>query len=249
MENLQVGSPTEDKTKNRSMPVSLVDFTTFAAINEHHAMPREIDALGAYCERWSTAQSTLLHELERETHLKTLAPQMMSGHLQGRLLSLLSQLCQPRVILEVGTFTAYATLCLAEGLPPGGRLHTIEVNEELAYLIRKYIRRAGGEDRIQLHLGDAAELIPQIEGDFDLVFIDAGKMDYARHYDLVIDRLRPGGLLLADNVLWSGKIVDRLHDDPDAQILHAFNQKVQADERVDNLILPIRDGLSIARKR
>ncbi len=211
-------------------------------------MPREIDPLSAYCERLSTAQSALLYELERETHLKTLAPQMMSGHLQGRLLSLLSSLSQPNAILEIGTFTGYAAMCMAEGLAPGGTLHTIEVNEELAYIIRKYIKKAGWEDRIQLHLGDAAEIIPQLEGNFDMVFIDAGKMDYAFHYDLVIDRLRPGGLLLADNVLWSGKIVDRLND-PDAQVIHAFNQKILDDPRVDNVVLPIRDGLTIARKK
>lgn len=210
-------------------------------------MPREIDPISAYCENLSSPQSTLLYDLERETYLKTLAPQMMSGHLQGRLLSLLSRLRQPQAILEIGTFTGYATLCLAEGLAPGGQLHTIEANEELEYLIRKYIQRAGLEKQIHLHIGEASQVIPTIVGDFDLIFIDGGKLDYPKHYDLVIDRLRPGGLLLADNVLWSGKVVSHPND-PDAQALHAFNQKLQQDQRIEQLILPLRDGLTIAQK-
>lgn len=211
-------------------------------------MTKETDRLTAYCEAHSSPQSPLLYELERETHLKTLAPQMMSGHLQGRLLSLLSSLLQPQVILEIGTFTGYAALCMAEGLADGGRLHTIEANEELAPFIRRYIKKAQLEERIQLHIGKAQEVIPNIPDDFDLVFIDAGKMDYARHYDLIIERVRPGGLILADNVLWNGKVV-RERKDKDTQLLDAFNKKLHADSRIAPLILPFRDGLTIARKK
>lgn len=203
--------------------------------------------MAGYCERLSTPQSALLHELERETHLKTLAPQMMSGHLQGRVLSLISKLVRPVRALEIGTFTGYAALCLAEGLAPGGVLHTVEANAELAYIIRKYIGRAGLEGQICLHIGRAQDIVPGLEGVFDLVFIDAGKHDYPLYYDLVVDRMAAGGILLADNVLWSGKV---LHPEQDADTLalHRFNEKVQQDARVENLILPIRDGVLVARK-
>ena len=211
-------------------------------------MTLETNSIGEYCEALSSPPAPLLYELERETYLKTLAPQMMSGHLQGRLLSLLSTLSRPRSILEIGTFTGYATLCLAEGLAEEGCLHTIEANEELEPFIRRYLQKAGLEQKVQLYIGDARDIIPQIDTDFDLVFIDGGKLDYNEHYDLIIDRVRPGGLILADNVLWSGKVVQE-PDDPDAQALHAFNEKVQQDPRVENFILPLRDGLMIARKK
>lgn len=211
-------------------------------------MSRPVDLLTQYCEALSTPPSPLLKELERETHLKTLAPQMMSGHLQGSLLQLLCQLKQPKKVLEIGTFTAYATLCIAAGLPKDGQLHTIEVNPELEYLIRKYIQRANFEEKIQLHIGKAEEVVPTLGGHFDFVFLDAGKLDYPHFYDLVIDRVNPGGLIVADNVLWSGKVVQK-RKDKDTKALHAFNQKIQADTRVNNLILPIRDGLLIAQKK
>ena len=201
-----------------------------------------------YCEKYTTEPSQLLYELERETHLKTLAPQMLSGHLQGQLLSLLSQLVQPQTILEIGTFTAYATICLAKGLASNGILHTIEANEELAYLIRKYIQKAGLEEKVQLHIGDAKKIIPQLATNFDIVFIDAGKNDYAFFFDLTIAKLNPGGLIIADNVLWSGKVVMQ-HHDKDTSTIHRFNEKVKKDERVDTLMLPIRDGILIARKK
>ncbi|GJM34250.1 MAG: O-methyltransferase [Saprospiraceae bacterium] len=203
--------------------------------------------LEAYCEQQSTPPSLLLQELERETHLKTLAPQMLSGPLQGRVLSLLSHLVQPKQVVEIGTFTAYATICMAEGLAPGGTIHTIEANQELEYLIRKYIRKAEMEDRIQLHIGQAQDIIPTLEGAFDMVFIDAGKQEYLQYYELIIDRMNPGGLILADNVLWSGKVLNP-GEDQDAQVLHQFNQIVLQDSRVEQLILPLRDGLMIARK-
>jgi caffeoyl-CoA O-methyltransferase len=204
--------------------------------------------LSAYCESHSEPPDPILYELERETHLKTLAPQMASGPLQGQLLQLLSSLLYPQSILEVGTFTGYATICLARGLAPGGKLITIEANPELAWFGEKYFAKAGLADRIDARIGDALDIIPTLRQSFDLIFLDAGKRDYARYYDLVIDQLNPGGLLIADNVLWSGKVI-REPEDKDAQILDEFNQKVNQDPRVSVLMLPIRDGLLIAQKK
>ncbi|MEL6926370.1 MAG: class I SAM-dependent methyltransferase, partial [Bacteroidota bacterium] len=170
------------------------------------------DQLQDYCEAHSSTQSELLYRLERETYLKTLAPQMMSGQLQGRLLSLLSKLLRPNCILEIGTFTGYATLCLAEGLSANGQLHTIEGNEELSYISQKYFDESAFASRIHPHIGDAKTIIPQLDLTFDLVFIDAAKLHYALFFDLVIDKVRPGGILLADNVLWSGKVVRNATD-------------------------------------
>lgn len=202
----------------------------------------------AYCEAHTTPQSPIFYELERETHLKTLAPQMLSGAVQGQFLRLLCQIQQPKTALEIGTFTGYAALCIAEALPQNGTLHTIEANPELEYIIRKYINKAGLEDKIQLHLGQAENVIPNLSTNFDFVFMDAGKQYYLTHYKLVIERLNPGGLLIADNVLWSGKV---LLPDPDAdtQIIQAFNEMIQQDDRVENIMLPLRDGVTIARKR
>ncbi|MEM8908947.1 MAG: O-methyltransferase [Bacteroidota bacterium] len=201
-----------------------------------------------YCEAHSTPQSDLLYQLERESNLKTLSPQMISGNLQGQLLRMISQLMRPEKVLEIGTFTGYATLCLAAGMPADGQLHTIEANPELAYLIRRYLQKAKLETLVHLHLGDARQLIPKLNMTFDLVFIDAGKNDYALYYDLVFEQVKPGGLILADNVLWSGKVVEASADN-DTRVIDAFNKKIQADERVENLILPIRDGLSLIRKK
>jgi caffeoyl-CoA O-methyltransferase len=210
----------------------------------------QINRLHLYCEEHTSPQPPLLNALERETHLKTLAPQMLSGHLQGHFLSLLSQLMQPTDVLEIGTFTGYSAICLAQGLRPGGRLHTIEANPEMEYLIRDYLQRAGLEERVSLYIGEAQQIIPTLEGSFDLVFIDAGKQEYALFYDLVIERVRSGGLIIADNVLWSGKPLEPAlrEQDADTAAIHQFNQKVQQDGRVDNIMLPIRDGLLIARK-
>lgn len=207
-----------------------------------------VQLIHEYCENHTTPQSQLLYDLERETHLKTLAPQMLSGHLQGAFLSLISQLMRPKVILEIGTFTGYAAICLAQGLAADGRLHTIEANPELEYLIRKYVNRAGLADKIQLHIGKAEDVIPTLDLRFDLVFIDAGKQQYLDFYNMVIEKVNPGGLILADNVLWSGKVI-REEDDADTQTIRAFNDMVQADERVENIMLPLRDGLLITKKK
>ncbi|GAB5552374.1 MAG: O-methyltransferase [Saprospiraceae bacterium] len=203
-----------------------------------------------YCETHSSPHSNLLYELERETYLKTLAPQMLSGQLQGRILSMISQLKQPKTILEIGTFTGYATLCLAEGLVENGEIITIEANPEVAYFIEKYKQKAGLENQIINITGRAEAVIPTLNQTFDLAFIDAGKRDYAHHFDLVIDRMNPGGILLADNVLWSGKVLQTPEQqDADTQLLDAFNKKIQADDRIENILLPIRDGLTVMRKK
>lgn len=210
----------------------------------------QIKELNAYCEELSSPHPALLQELERETYLKTLAPQMMSGHLQGRLLSLISRLKRPHCILEIGTFTGYSTLCLAEGLASGGKLITIEANPELAWFIDKYKKLAGLEQAIDHRTGRAEDIIPQMNNHFDLVFLDAGKRDYADHYELVIDRVLTGGIILADNVLWSGKVIQPPEEqDEDTRLLHTFNEMILADQRVENVLLPIRDGLMVMQKR
>lgn len=210
-------------------------------------MPTD-DKILPYCLQFTTPADPVLQALERETHLRTLYPQMLSGPLQGALLQLFSQLARPRRILEIGTFTGYSAICLARGLAEDGCLHTIEADDELVPIINKYIHRAGLADKIILHVGDASEIIPELDERFDLVFLDAGKMDYARHYELVLPKMNPGGVLLADNVLWSGKVPAE-HPDPSAQALREFNARVHRDERVENLLLPLRDGLMVARKR
>lgn len=208
---------------------------------------RFLNAIQQYCEAHSGGPDPVLYELERETGLKTLAPQMLSGRLQGQFLQMISRLMQPKRILEVGAFTGYATICLARGLAPGGYMHTIEVNPELAYIIRKYLHKAGLQPQVQLHIGDALEVIPILPGDFDLIFLDAGKQQYAAYFELLIDRLTPGGLLLADNVLWSGKVLQE-QKDADAESLHRFNAMIRDDERVEQVMLPLRDGLFMIRK-
>lgn len=203
--------------------------------------------LNQYCEAHTTPASAVLHALERETHLRTLSPQMLSGHLQGQLLRFLSLMLKPRLALEIGTFTGYSAICLAEGLAPDGVLHTIEANVELEAMIRRYLAEAGLQERVRLHMGDALQIVPGLEGPFDLVWIDAGKQDYTYYYDMVIDKVSPGGFILADNVLWSGKVL-QADLDLDALALHRFTQKVHADPRVENLLLPVRDGILMARK-
>lgn len=206
-----------------------------------------IQKLTEYCESHTTPQSSLLHELERETHLKTLAPQMTSGHLQGQFLSLLSHLVRPKAILEIGTFTGYATICLAQGLQKDGIIHTIEVNEELEYLSKQYFEKSGFQHQIKQYTGNAKAIIPTLNEEFDIVFIDAGKLDYPDYYDLIFDKVKKGGLILSDNVLWSGKIVNGATDKHTRQ-LDFYNKKLLKDERIEHLILPLRDGMGIARK-
>lgn len=201
-----------------------------------------------YCADHTTRNGALLAELERETQLRTLNPQMLSGPYQGMLLRFISLMIRPRRILEIGTFTGYAALCLAEGLPADGLLHTIEINDEMEGLIRKYINRSGLSAHIRLHIGDAAGIIPALEEVFDLVFLDAGKMDYPLHYELALAKTRPGGFIMADNVLWDGKVAGSDEKDETARALRIFNDFVQNDPRVENILLPVRDGLMLIRK-
>jgi predicted O-methyltransferase YrrM len=204
-----------------------------------------------YAEQHTSPESELLSQLNRDTYANVLVPRMLSGHMQGRILSLFSHMIQPKRILEIGTYTGYSALCMAEGLAPGGELHTIDINEELEERIRKYFDKSGSGDRIHLHIGNALEIIPTISGELDMVFIDADKENYSRYYDLVIDRMSDKGIIIADNVLWSGKVLDEkeLAKDKDTRALHEFNQKIHADERVENVLMPVRDGLMVVRKR
>jgi predicted O-methyltransferase YrrM len=201
-----------------------------------------------YCLTHTSPASPVLQELERATHLRTLSPQMLAGPYQGMLLQMFSHMIRPQRVLEIGAFTGYGAICLAQGLAPDGRLHTVEVDDEVLVIAREFIHKAGLADRITLHHGDAALIVPQLQETFDLVYLDAGKLNYIHHYDMVLPMLRPGGFLLADNVLWDGKV---LHDakDATAQLLREFNDLVQADERVENLLLPLRDGMMVVRKR
>ena len=210
-------------------------------------MDRDELQLLDYCIAHTTLQPPVLYDLERETHLNTLAPQMISGHLQGQFLRFLSKMKQPTTILEIGTFTGYSAICLALGLKEGGILHTIEANEELKEIILKYVELTNLQDKIKLHIGDARKIIPQLNLSFDIVFIDAAKNDYAFYYDLIFDQVNPGGLIIADNVLWSGMVMEKKQK-KDAALLDAFNKKIHADSRVENMLLPIRDGLIIAQK-
>ena len=203
--------------------------------------------LQAYAEKHTTDESPLLKKINRDTHAQVLMPRMLSGQLQGRVLSMLSCLCRPRVILEIGTYTGYSAICLAEGLQEGGKLITIDINEELYDRVSGYFREAGLHDRTDYRIGDATTIIPQLNERFDMVFIDADKENYARYYDLVIDRVNLNGLILADNVLWSGKVLQEKPDKDTRSILD-FNKKIQADARVENVLLPVRDGIMLMRK-
>jgi caffeoyl-CoA O-methyltransferase len=200
-----------------------------------------------YCEKHSTQPASLLQEIERATHLQTLAPRMLSGHLQGSFLCMISQMVRPKQILEIGTFTGYSALSLAQGLDPEGQLTTIEYNPEHAAIAAHFIDQSIYKNQIKLLVGDAKELITTIDTIFDLVFIDADKEAYGVYFDLVIDKCRSGAFIIVDNVLWSGKVLDE-NKDKKTLIIDQFNKKIEADHRVENLILPVRDGITLIRK-
>lgn len=207
------------------------------------------EELEEYCEAHSTPESDLLYRLNRETNLKCIKPRMISGHLQGRLLSFISQMMRPKRILEIGTYTGYATLCLAEGLTDEGRIDTIEIDEELEEMIRRYFSQSDYKEKITLHVGDALQVLKQLDATWDLVFMDAEKDDYIAYYELVMPRLRQGGIILADNVLWSGKVIQTVKtSDKETRALMKFNDYVLADERVKNFLLPFRDGIMVIEK-
>lgn len=206
------------------------------------------EELEAYCERHSQAEPALVAELNRQTHLQTTKPRMVSGHLQGRVLSMVAKLIQPKNILEIGTFTGYATLCLAEGLAAEGHIDTLDNNEELYDLQREFFDRSPWGKQIEQHLGNALDIIPSLDRKYDLVFIDADKENYARYFDLIIDKMNRGGLILSDNVLWSGKILEEVKaNDKSTKALMAYNELLATDPRIETVLLPIRDGLTFSR--
>ena len=210
-------------------------------------LPQEIED---YALKNSDAELDVLKRLNRETHLKMTMPQMLSGHMQGLMLQMFSKMIRPKNILEIGTFTGYSAICLAQGLQDGGKLHTIDVNEEFKKIITRYIKEAGLEEKIQLHIGSAVNILPTLKEEFDLVFIDADKENYSTYYDLVFPKVKHGGFIIADNVLWSGKILNSpMKMDIETKSLYDYSAKIQGDFRVENVLLPLRDGLMIARKK
>ncbi len=203
-----------------------------------------------YALQHSESEDDVLVELQRETHLTFLSPRMLSGHLQGQFLTMLSKLMNCQNILEIGSYTGYSAICLARGLKENGKLITIDVNEETESIAKKYFKKSGLDSKIDLIIGNALTVIPNLNIQFDLVFIDADKKNYSSYFDLVIDKVKSGGLIIADNVLWSGKILDgKSNKDVDTSALISFNTKIKNDNRVEKLLLPIRDGLFLIQKK
>jgi len=201
-----------------------------------------------YSEKYSQQEPEILQELNRETHLKILNPRMLSGFFQGRLLSIISKLIKPKKVLEIGTYTGYSAICISEGMNKNGIIHTIDKNEELNTIQKKYFKKSGLENNIIQYNGCALDIIPKIEEKFDLIFIDADKENYINYFNLVIDKLNNNGVILADNVLWSGKVINSEDHDLTTNVLREFNKNVNNDNRVETILLPIRDGISIIRK-
>lgn len=203
-----------------------------------------------YCGNHTGTESDILKKLNRETHAKILRPRMLSGHYQGKLLEMISCMLRPSLILEIGTYTGYSAICMAAGLKPGGKIITIDHNEELEDFTRKHFEEAGLTGVMDYRIGEALLVLPQFQGPFDLVFIDADKENYLRYYEVVLEKTRQGGIILADNVLWSGKVLSEklAGKDPEALALIEFNEFVSRDTRVEKIMLPIRDGLYVIRK-
>jgi predicted O-methyltransferase YrrM len=203
------------------------------------------EELQKYAELHTSDESELLRKINRDTHANVMRPRMLSGHLQGRLLAMISLMINPDRILEIGTYTGYSALCLAEGLKIGGKLITIDINEELEPKVKRHFAHV--QEKIEYKIGDANQIVPTLNETFDLVFIDADKRSYSSYFDLVLDKVRPGGFILADNVLWSGKVLSE-NPDADTRAIVAFNEKIQRSSKVENVLLPIRDGIMIIRK-
>ena len=189
----------------------------------------------------------LLAELNRETWANVMTPRMLSGHMQGRILSMISKMISPENIIEIGTYTGYSALCLAEGIKENGKLHTLDINEEYTAIAKKYFNNSDYKNKIQQHIGNALDIIHDLDANFQLAFIDADKENYSSYFDLLIDKIDVGGYIIADNVLWSGKVTKKQRD-KETEALHQYNKKVLADKRVETLLLPVRDGLMISRK-
>lgn len=200
-----------------------------------------------YAENFTSDESDVLRELRLHCEAHYDDKSMLSGFVQGRLLSMFSHMIRPKAVLEIGTYLGYSALCFAEGLADGGKVMTLDIQEDTNRVARSFVEKSTFADRIEFHLGFATEIIPTLDEIFDLVFIDADKPNYSNYYDLVFDKVRQGGFIIADNVLWSGKVLD-IEKDENTQALHEYNEKVLADERVENILLPIRDGLMVARK-
>ena len=208
------------------------------------------DVIERYCEAYTSAETPALAALNRETQIKTQIPIMLSGHLQGAFLQMVSCMIQPKYVLEIGTFTGYSAICLAKGLQKNGMLFTIDVNEEMEDLCNKHFMAAGYQNTIKALIGDAANIIPAIDVEFDLVFIDADKQNYAKYYDLIFDKVKPGGFILVDNVLYHGEVVlPEAEQSKNAKAMHAFNEKIKADERITHFLLPLRDGIMMLQKK
>ncbi|MDC0460021.1 O-methyltransferase [Crocinitomicaceae bacterium] len=202
-----------------------------------------------YAMLHTTKESELLNKIDRETHLEVLRPRMLSGHFQGRILSMLSKMISPNRILEIGTYTGYSALCLAEGLMEDGKLYTIDINEELEDRVRQYFLESNYNQQIDFVIGDALHLIPRLNESWDIVFIDADKKNYTKYFNMVVASVKSGGYIIADNVLWSGKVVEKDHVDEDTLALRVFNDTLSKDPRFEVILLPVRDGLLIARKK
>jgi caffeoyl-CoA O-methyltransferase len=206
-------------------------------------------ALEDYSEKFTSPESPVLAALNRETNIKVQMPVMLSGHLQGALLQMISHMAAPKYILEIGTYTGYSAICLAQGLKEAGKLHTIDINEELESMCSRYIHQAQLDNKIVRHIGNAADIIPKLDHSFDLVFIDADKQNYHLYYDLVFDKMPVGGFILADNVLYDAEVIlPSEQQSKNAKAIHAFNEKIKADIRVQHVLLPLRDGIMLMRK-
>jgi caffeoyl-CoA O-methyltransferase len=203
-----------------------------------------------YAEKHTSPELEILKQLSRETNLKILQPRMLSGHLQGKFLEILSLMLNPTQVLEIGTYTGYSAIAMAQGLKKNGKIHTIEINEELESFVLQHFEEAGLSEKINLYIGNALEIIPQIEQTFDLVFIDADKENYINYFELVFDKVRKGGIIIADNVLWSGKVItDSNANDKDTNGLKAFNEYIMNHSLIENVLLPFRDGLMVIYKK
>lgn len=212
----------------------------------HRLVSQELED---YSEKFTSPEKPVLAALNRETNIKIQMPVMLSGHLQGALLQMISQMISPQYILEIGTYTGYSAICLAQGLKEGGQLHTIDINEELESMCSRYFSDAGLRDKIVQHVGNASDIIPKLDYSFDLVFIDADKQNYHLYFDMIFDKIPLGGFILADNVLFDGEVVLPIEkQSKNAKAISAFNEKIKADKRIEHVLLPVRDGIMIMRK-
>lgn len=205
------------------------------------------EKISSYSLKNTEEEPKLLSELNRETWANVMIPRMLSGHLQGRVLSMISKMIHPTNIIEVGTYTGYSALCMAEGLKENGKIHTLDINEEYTSVAKKYFEKSDYKENIIQHIGNAVDVIPQLNDKFQLAFLDADKENYSNYFDLIIEKMDVGGYIIADNVLWSGKVTEE-NKDEETMALHNYNKKVLSDKRVETVLLPVRDGLNISRK-